>query len=1304
MNAPFEKIFSTLRRQKRVRTPQTPPFRRKLLLEFLEPRLLLSADIASPAAVDFLASHEGEPQSASAVIRTSEPAAPIIVNAELSDSAQVAASSPGPESGFVQLDQWVPDTADLTSLTDPNAVSELVTEPPAACTTLYGGPENTVWDITGPDSGLVNGQPFSGVSNLIGAAGNEDTFVVYPGGSISGIVDGGSGGFDTLLIDGGSFGAADFVASGPDSGVVVLDGKAIQYRGLEPIVDNSDTTDRVITASPGDDLISITQDASGQITVASQNGTFERVLFSAPTNSLTINAGDGNDTITLDLLGTGPGITVTIEGGAGTDTLVGPANDTTWTITGPDAGTVGGMSFTGVENLTGAAGNRDTFVFEEAGSITGLIDGGAGGFDTLVIDGGQYANAVFAASGPDSGTVTLDANLIRYQGLEPIIDNANIADRSFTGTTGTDHIVVKSTAAGQLTVESQSGTFESITFGNPTISLTIDAAGGDDTITAESLGTYAGTLNIVGGAGTDTFNDLIGIAPASLNVTDVELLPQGIPNWTQQGPGGITGGQTVTPPSNLVAGAVRSIAVDPANPDVTFLGTVNGGVWRKIQGSETVHFATGSADLFNPAPAFAATRLQNQTVLDDLVTFLSGYPNVKLTVTGNTDSSGTDAVNLTLSTQRADAVVTYLSTHGIATDRLTAIGLGSTFPVGDNTTVAGAAMNRRVDMVFDELDPLTDQLPSLAIGDLILSPLDADGVAVTRATPLNKLVIYAGTGNFSSFGNEGGLPVGLLVSRDGGSTWNLNAAPQLAGLSVTSVVATTLTVGGKQVVLVSTLDKETLSVDNNGVQRFNSDGSQKRDLVKEGGIFRSEDGGLNFTKVSGVNGNPDGEVSELVADPADPSSFYAAVIGHGIVRSTDGGQTWTDAVTQPAGINDASRVDLSVSAAVDGDTGNHPLYAAIVRNTARLTANVDLVNTPNQIQVDSTGIFQVGDQVWVANVDVTPSGNFNFANWEINPTPNTAFTITAINTGTNTLTLSANLANAHAAGRLVRVIDSASGAYKTRLSGVFRTDDLGTTWQNLAFPLTTDNLVQTGIHPGGQGDLHLSLLADSTNPDVVYIGGDRQPTLTGNAAGFTGSQFVGRLFAGTFNEGAGTTAWQQIVGTNVGGTAPHADSRDMVFSGGNILESDDGGLYRLVDPAGTAFLAGGPNLTFNAAARTIQRSAGDWTTDSFVIGQRISIVGSNQNDGIYTIAGFRQTTTPNDTLLLSAADPTSIKDEVNVTGRVAVSSRFWESLGSGLAVNEFYSVAYDPTNTLRIQASVILIGWSSTASTTMRTA
>jgi outer membrane protein OmpA-like peptidoglycan-associated protein len=75
------------------------------------------------------------------------------------------------------------------------------------------------------------------------------------------------------------------------------------------------------------------------------------------------------------------------------------------------------------------------------------------------------------------------------------------------------------------------------------------------------------------------------------------------------------------------------------------------------------------------------------------------YPSLHLSVEGHTDSVGTDEYNQKLSERRADAVRDYLTSNGINSDNVSAVGLGKADPVASNDTVAGRQQNRRVEMV-----------------------------------------------------------------------------------------------------------------------------------------------------------------------------------------------------------------------------------------------------------------------------------------------------------------------------------------------------------------------------------------------------------------------------------------------------------------------------------------------------------------------------------------------------------------------------------------------------------------------------
>jgi OOP family OmpA-OmpF porin len=85
-------------------------------------------------------------------------------------------------------------------------------------------------------------------------------------------------------------------------------------------------------------------------------------------------------------------------------------------------------------------------------------------------------------------------------------------------------------------------------------------------------------------------------------------------------------------------------------------------------------------------------------VLDEVVSILSGRPEVRVRVEGHTDATGPEAYNQGLSERRATSVLEYLVEHGIGAARLRAVGHGETKPIANNDTREGRALNRRVEL------------------------------------------------------------------------------------------------------------------------------------------------------------------------------------------------------------------------------------------------------------------------------------------------------------------------------------------------------------------------------------------------------------------------------------------------------------------------------------------------------------------------------------------------------------------------------------------------------------------------------
>ncbi len=100
-----------------------------------------------------------------------------------------------------------------------------------------------------------------------------------------------------------------------------------------------------------------------------------------------------------------------------------------------------------------------------------------------------------------------------------------------------------------------------------------------------------------------------------------------------------------------------------------------------------IFFDTGKATL----------RPESTAELERLHKLLTDQPALKLEITGHTDNVGRPAANQELSQRRAQAVVTYLTQHGVGPERLTAAGYGDTRPVAPNTTAGGRQLNRRTE-------------------------------------------------------------------------------------------------------------------------------------------------------------------------------------------------------------------------------------------------------------------------------------------------------------------------------------------------------------------------------------------------------------------------------------------------------------------------------------------------------------------------------------------------------------------------------------------------------------------------------
>ena len=349
----------------------------------------------------------------------------------------------------------------------------------------------TINGLDGDDTvsvNFANGNPVPPVNPLI-----------TPSGGIT--INGGAAGNDTVTLDnvGATFTTHTYDYTNANDGTITLndgtDDTTINFTGLEPITNDGTATDIIFNLPATNDDASL-EDAGtssdGMMSLVSNNTTFEATTFVVPTASLTINAGDGDDTVSFtsadDSLVPNDSSnmnsqTVIINGDAGNDILVGSSfNDVMNGGTGNDV--VNGRA--GNDTLGGDADN-DTLL-------------GGGGDDNLF--GGDGADRIKGQGGTDSvGGGAGDDTIEGGAGTSSLREEGNVdltirssGDAIILEGLGTDLITGTYTTVELIGGSSGNRLDASGYLGN----VTLDGAGGDDTL--------IGTRNadsLIGGSGTD---------------------------------------------------------------------------------------------------------------------------------------------------------------------------------------------------------------------------------------------------------------------------------------------------------------------------------------------------------------------------------------------------------------------------------------------------------------------------------------------------------------------------------------------------------------------------------------------------------------------------------------------------------------------------------------------------------------------------------------------------------------------------------------------------------------------------------
>ncbi len=152
--------------------------------------------------------------------------------------------------------------------------------------------------------------------------------------------------------------------------------------------------------------------------------------------------------------------------------------------------------------------------------------------------------------------------------------------------------------------------------------------------------------------------------------------------------GGVVGGGAGVLIGNKMDNQAKKIEEEIPGAQVE---RVDDGIVITFDENSGVYFDTAKYDV-NAA---------SQVLLDKLANVLREYPDTNVLVVGHTDSVGADAMNMTLSKNRAMSVTNYLTQNkGLSSGRFTTNWYGEEAPIADNATAEGRAKNRRVNLAI----------------------------------------------------------------------------------------------------------------------------------------------------------------------------------------------------------------------------------------------------------------------------------------------------------------------------------------------------------------------------------------------------------------------------------------------------------------------------------------------------------------------------------------------------------------------------------------------------------------------------
>ncbi|MDD2307967.1 MAG: filamentous hemagglutinin N-terminal domain-containing protein [Desulfuromonadaceae bacterium] len=833
-------------------------------------------------------------------------------------------------------------------------------------TTLIGSNAGSVFTISGPNAGTLNGSTtFSGITTLTGGS-NADTFTLGAGTTtFTGSIAGG-GGADTLAATDGS---NSWQVTGANAGT--LNGTTA-FSGITNLAggagDDAFTLDvpafsGSIAGGGGADTLAATDGSNSWRVTGANDGTLNTTTtFSGITN---LAGGSVADTFLLDA--DVPTFNGTITGGGGTDTLHAGNGTNTWQTTGTNSGTLNESTlFSGITNLAGGSGG-DTTTIGIPGFI-GTITGG-GGSDTLLAANGTNT---WQATGSNSGTLngsTLFSGITNLAGGSgaDTLTGRNVSNVwSITGTKAATLDGMNATGMDALIGGSGTDIFRLgtgvLTFnGSITgdgISDTLAATNGTNSwqVTGANAGTmngstlFSGITNLSGGTGADTFRLAADIPAFSGGVTggggsDTLAATNGTNSWQ------VTGANAGTLNGSTLFSGITNLSGGSDTDTLTGQNSANTTGWS-VTGANAVTLSGMNATGMDGLAGGTGK---------DIFTLAEGVPTFNGSITGG----------------GSDTLAAVAGTNNWQVTGANAGTLNGTTTFSGITSLSGGTGADTFRLAAD-IPTFSGGVTGGGGSDTLAATNGTNSWQVTGANAgtLNGTTTFSGITNLS-----GGADADTLTGRDTANDWRI-IGPAAATVDAMSANGMDALVGGMNA------DTFTLGT---GVSTFagpisGGGGGGSDTLAATNGtnswqVTGANAGTLNgttlFSGITNLNGGSDADTFTL---DSGISSFNGLIAGGGgtdLLAVTDGTNSWRHSGANAGTLNTTTVFsgisNLSGGAGTDTLTGTAQTYTLDDSIVDKGSNGSENWTSMESLTDTAAGIFRFGTAGGVSG-NITASG------------------------------------------------------------------------------------------------------------------------------------------------------------------------------------------------------------------------------------------------------------------------------------------------------------------------------------------